>query len=262
MQKPLKIFFGHSIFLHLSIIGLCIGITKMMNISFERRVKANMVLVESSVRIDMVAMPKLTVKELRNVKPMDLGGDKSSAVNEPAKKIESQNDSKIEFEKKGDKKLSFMERMKLLAKQKAKVEKSKTKSKSSSRTKKINSQSNKELQDLVLAGNKLSKGSSIIGSGAGSTTAFQGYVSEVTGHVKMNWKLPSYLLNKDLKCRIKVFLSANGKVLRTEVYESSGNEEYDRRAIDTIMKSSPFPSLSKDIRARGNRGDLVLGFPL
>lgn len=262
MQKPLKIFLGHSIFLHLSIVGLCIGITKLMNISFEKRVKANMVLVESSVRIDMVAMPKLTIKELRNVKPMDLGGDKSSAANKPPKKIESQNDSKIEFNKKAEKKLSFMERMKLLAKQKAKVEKTKSKTKTKSSSSKVSAQTNKELQDLVLAGNKLSKGSSIVGSGAGATTAFQGYVSEVTGHVKMNWKLPSYLINKDLKCRIKVFLSANGQVLRTEVYESSGNEEYDRRAIETIMKSSPFPALSKEIRARGNRGDLVLGFPL
>ncbi|MFT6069816.1 MAG: TolA protein [Bacteriovoracaceae bacterium] len=262
LQRPLKYFLGHSIFLHFFIIALFLGVTKLLDISFESKRKSNMVLVESSVRIDMVAMPKMTIKELRNIKPLDLGGDAGSAVKEPPKKVESKNDSKIEFEKKGEKPMSFMEKMKLLAKQKAKAEKQKNKGSSSTANKKQDAKSQKELRDLILAGNKLSKGSSTVGNGAGAVTAFQGYVQQMTEQVKQNWKLPSYLLNKDLRCRIRVYLGASGNLLRTEVYESSGDPEYDSKAIEAIEGSAPFPSLSKEIRTRASKGDVLLGFPL
>ena len=233
----------------------------MLNISFENKRNTNLVLVESSVRIDMVAMPKMTIKELRNIKPLDLGGETGAVEKETVKKVESKNDSKVEFEKKGEKALSFMEKMKLLAQQKAKAEKQKAKGNSSTKTKQ-NARKQKELQDLILAGNKLSQGSSTVGNGAGAVTAFQGYVQQLTELVKQNWKLPSYLLNKDLRCRIRVYLGASGNLLRTEVYESSGDPEYDNKAIEAIESSAPFPNLSKDIRTRASKGDVLLGFPL
>lgn len=263
LQRPLKYFLGHSIFLHLFIIALFIGVGKLLNISFENTRKTNMVLVESSVRIDMVAMPKMTIKELRNIKPLDLGGETGTALKEPPKKAPSENTNKIEFEKKGAKPMSFMERMKLLAKQKAKAEKQKNKGKgSSSSQNKKSAAERKALRDLVLAGNKLSKGSSTVGSGAGAVTAFQGYVQQLTEQVKQNWKLPSYLLNKELRCRIRVYLGGSGNLLRTEVYESSGDLEYDNKAIEAIVNSAPFPSLSSEIRSRASKGDVLLGFPL
>lgn len=261
LQRPLKYFLGHSIFLHLFIVALFFGVTRLLNISFENKRNTNLVLVESSVRIDMVAMPKMTIKELRNIKPLDLGGETGSVEKETVKKVESKNDSKVEFEKKGEKALSFMEKMKLLAQQKAKAEKQKAKGNSSSKTKQ-NARKQKELQDLILAGNKLSQGSSTVGNGAGAVTAFQGYVQQLTELVKQNWKLPSYLLNKDLRCRIRVYLGASGNLLRTEVYESSGDPEYDNKAIEAIESSAPFPNLSKDIRTRASKGDVLLGFPL
>jgi TolA protein len=261
LQRPLKYFLGHSIFLHLFIVALFFGVTKLLNISFENKRNTNLVLVESSVRIDMVAMPKMTIKELRNIKPLDLGGETGTVEKETVKKVESKNDSKVEFEKKGEKALSFMEKMKLLAQQKAKAEKQKAKGNSSSKTKQ-NARKQKELQDLILAGNKLSQGSSTVGNGAGAVTAFQGYVQQLTELVKQNWKLPSYLLNKDLRCRIRVYLGASGNLLRTEVYESSGDPEYDNKAIEAIESSAPFPNLSKDIRTRASKGDVLLGFPL
>jgi colicin import membrane protein len=261
LQRPLKYFLGHSIFLHLFIIALFLGVGRLLNISFENQRKSSLVLVESSVRIDMVAMPRMTIKELRNIKPIDLGGDTGSVAKEEPKKIESKNDSKVEFEKKDAKALSFMERMKLLAKQKATKEKGKRRASNSSKTKE-NAKTQKELRDLILAGNKLSQGSSAVGSGAGAVTAFQGYVQNLTEIVKQNWKLPSYLLNKELRCRIRVYLGGNGSLLRTEVYESSGDPEYDNKAIEAIKSSAPFPGLSKEIRTRGSKGDVLLGFPL
>lgn len=261
LQRPFKYFLGHSIFLHLFIIALFLGVGKLLNISFENQRNSSIVLVESSVRIDMVAMPKMTIKELRNIKPLDLGGETGTALKEPPKTEVNKNDSKVEFEKKDTKPMSFMERMKLLAKQKAKATKQKS-SGNSKQSDKQTAKSQKELRDLILAGNKLSKGSSTVGSGAGAVTAFQGYVQQLTEQVKQNWKLPSYLLNKDLRCRIRVYLGSNGSLLRTEVYESSGDPEYDNKAIEAIKSSAPFPNLSSEIRARGSKGDVLLGFPL
>lgn len=234
-----------------------------MNLSFEKRIKANMVLVESSVKIDMVAMPRLTIKELRNIRPMDLGGQNNSAVNEPPK-VESKNDNKVEFEKKTKKPMSFMERMKLLAKQKAQKTKVKTKKASSSTTKsRVNSKAQEELRNLVLAGNKLSDGTSIVGKGAGGVNGpFMQYLQQLPNHIKPNWKLPSYLLDKNLQCRIRIFLGASGKLLKAEVFESSGVKEYDSKALEAVQKSSPFPSLARDFRIKGTNGDIVLGFPL
>lgn len=262
MQRPLKYFLGQSIFLHLSLVALFIGLTTYLNLSFEERKKTNLVLVESSVRIDMVAMPRLTVKELRNIQPMDLGGAKDSAVNEPPK-VESKNESKIEFEKKGKKPLSFMERMKLLSKKKAlktKVKKKTTKGSSRSR---VNSKTQNELRDLVLAGNKLSKGTSVVGSGAGGVSGpFVQYLQQLPDHIRPHWKLPSYLLNKNLQCRIRIFLSESGRLLKAEVFQSSGLDEYDNKALEAVKNSSPFPSLAREFRIKGTNGDIVLGFPL
>jgi colicin import membrane protein len=261
LQRPFKYFLGHSIFLHLFIVAIFLGVGKLLNLSFENQRKSNLVLVESSVRIDMVAMPKMTIKELRNFKPLDLGGEAGSALKEPPKKGVSKNDSKVEFKKKGDKPMSFMERMKLLSKKKAKATKHKGKGSSKDKNKQ-SAKTQKELRDLILAGNKLSKGSSTVGNGAGAVTAFQGYVQSLTEQVKQNWKLPSYLLNKNLRCRIRVYLGSSGNLLRTEVYESSGDPEYDNKAIEAIKSSAPFPNLSIEIRTRASKGDVLLGFPL
>jgi outer membrane biosynthesis protein TonB len=51
-------------------------------------------------------------------------------------------------------------------------------------------------------------------------------------------------------------------LLRLHVYESSGNEEYDKRALQTVERAAPFPSVSLKIRERVLNGDLILGFPL
>lgn len=264
LQRPLKFFLSHSIFLHVSLIGLFLGLSKLMNISFEQRVKANMVLVESSVKIDMVAMPQMTIKELRNIRPMDLGGAKDSAINEPPK-VESKNDSKVEYEKKTKKPLSFMERMKLLAKKKAQKTKTKpkNKTKTSSTSSRVNTKTQQELRDLVLAGNKLSEGTSIVGKGAGGVSGpFIQYLQRLPDHIKPNWKLPSYLLDKNLQCRIRIFLGATGRLLKAEVFQSSGVSEYDNKALEAVKNSSPFPTLAREFRVKGTNGDIVLGFPL
>ena len=93
-------------------------------------------------------------------------------------------------------------------------------------------------------------------------TAFQAYAARLPDLVRPHWRLPSFLMDKKLKCRVRVWLALKGEVSRVEVYQSSGEPEYDQRAIDAVKSTSPFPKLSEEFGKRGLNGDILLGFPL
>ena len=118
------------------------------------------------------------------------------------------------------------------------------------------------VETLLLQGNKLSKGTGIVGDGIAATETFALYLGKLPMIVRPHWILPSYLLDKDLKCRIRIYLSENGKLLRSNIFETSGNIEYDNKALLAVKKASPFPELAENIKKRGIDGDIVLGFPL
>ncbi|MGZ3810032.1 MAG: TonB family protein, partial [Bacteriovorax sp.] len=120
-----------------------------------------------------------------------------------------------------------------------------------------------DLKQLILSGNKLSKGVQIYGDGnSGDMTAFQVYAARLPDLVRPHWRLPSFLMEKKLKCRVRVWISSNGEVFRAEVYQSSGDSEYDSRAVEAVKSSSPFPRLAEEFTKRGLSGDILLGFPL
>ncbi len=206
-------------------------------------------IIESAVRVDLVAMPKLTVLEK---KKLDLTQTTPEVI--PAKiEGKSNETSYVEFKKVG-KKVNLSNLLKNLSKNKV------VKKKTEKTKPKINQQ---ELKKLVLEGNIVSKGSTAVGSGQiHSDENFVNYIQSLPDRIRPNWKLPSYLLEKNLRCRLRVFLAANGKVLRITVFESSGDQEYDQKAIEAVRASSPLPLPGRDILARVSAGDVILGFPL
>jgi TolA protein len=221
-----------------------------------------MKLIESSVRVDVVAMPKLTLKELKALPPISRG-DIDAPVEEKVVKKDTINKGDVVLEKKVKKK-SFLDMMKNLSNKTAKKEKTKKKKKEKKGNKNgLNIDSN-TLRNLVAEGNKVSKGVAISGTGSsnGDLTEFNLYMSALPAHIRVNWKLPGYLLEKDLKCRIRIFLNKNGKLLKAEVYQSSGEEEFDQRALSAVQKSSPFPSVPSQNAKNALNGEIVLGFPL
>jgi TolA protein len=238
----------------------------------------NLELVQASVRVDMVAMPKHTLKELQNLsagtedakkeeapvqeetakKPDEKSIEDESAKEESAKEAEEL--ALLEAKKIKDeelKKKNFKEMLKKLSNKKvdsdgvAKTEKG------------LNGKEKSALKELVLAGNRVSKGVSIYGSGSqAEMTAFQIYIAKLPELIKPQWKLPSFLLNKGLKCRVRVWLNNDGTLRRAEIYQSSGDQEYDHRAIQAVERAAPFPKLSDEYGNRAQNGDIVLGFPL
>ncbi|TNE97171.1 MAG: TonB family protein [Deltaproteobacteria bacterium] len=115
---------------------------------------------------------------------------------------------------------------------------------------------------LLLAGNKISKGMALVaGKRDPDLGGFHQYLESLPPHIKPFWKLPSYLLGKDLRCRIQIVLSEEGRLLSHTIIESSGDEEFDRRAIEATLDSAPFPKPDESIVPYLRQGHIILGFP-
>ena len=124
-------------------------------------------------------------------------------------------------------------------------------------------QRRKEMKGLLLAGNKIQTGTQLQGEEVSQElTEFDRYILDVTEKVRYQWKLPTYLKNLPLKCRIQLFINAAGLVQVAKIIESSGNVEYDKWALRSIQDAAPFAAPGSAILPELLRGNFVLGYPL
>ena len=250
---------NHTPFLYISIstvIHIVVVVLIFFVKGFEWKINPqSMNVVHSSVRVDVVEMPKFTVAELKRMQQQ--AGD--SEISEELTTIAPPAKTDILIKKK---KVNFMALMNNLSKKKVEKAKHQKKRKARKQGQKFGKFSG-DLKKIMLAGNKLNKGKSIVGGSAGiSDGVFSNYIQSLPDQVRMHWKLPSYLLNKKLRCRIRIFLNEQGVVLRSDIIESSGEKEFDARAQKAIVQSQPFPKIDPEILSRVVRGDIILGFPL
>lgn len=225
----------------------------------------NIKLAKASVRVDVVKMPDLTIKELKSLTQLEaVGGGEP----EPIVKAEPAVDEEKAFLKK-KKKQDFMSMLKNLSQRKVETKVKKLRPKKVVRKKsgpsgpKISGAMRGRLKKLLVAGNQLGTGTAIVGTGnAEAGGMLDLYASSLPEHVKPHWKLPSYLKNQDLTCRVKLYLAPDGDLIKAEIYESSGNDDYDSKALSAVKSSNPYPSLPDEISGRGAQGSIVLGFPL
>lgn len=214
--------------------------------------KETVKMLKSSVRVDVVGMPKHTFKELKDLEKAyaEKGDDQVDKKEIEKEDIIKEDDITIEKANKVDLK-------KLLGNYGDKKIKTKDVKKDKGQIKV------KDLKSLILEGNKVSSGSSIVGD---NTTEIQGefekYVQNLPDLVRRFWKLPSYLKEQELNCRIQVYIDSEGRVIKKSIAESSGNDEFDQKALGAIDSASPFPMPDKLILRKLVRGDVILGFPL
>lgn len=252
LQKYLMIAVAIHLFVVLSayLFQQFLGIDWFQNTKAIKEIK----IIQSSVRVDVVAMPKFTVQEL---KKMEIAPPSQDEKNEEVKPSVDNSKSDLEFKQKA-KKVDLSNLLSNLSKKKT----AKGKQKKAKGHEKLNAHRS-QLRKLVLEGNKVSAGTSLVGDSlAEENTEFSNYVSSLSNFVRPYWKLPSYLLEKDLKCRIRIFIGSNGKILRTQIYESSGVAEFDQKAMTALKQVKVFPAPKKTILTRVAAGDVVLGFPL
>lgn len=234
----------------------------------------NLELIQASVRVDMVAMPTQTLNELKNLSSgvEEAQKEEKTEIEKVAEKVVIKDEPKDEpkvVDKTPDtteafqeaqaakKRKDFLSKLKTIGNKKVESEGTQKADKG------LYGDKESALKNLVLSGNKLSKGTAMYGDGGGGDlTAFQAYASRLPDLVRPQWKLPSFLMDKNLKCRIRVWLNSNGDVARAVVYQSSGDTEYDQRAVDAVKAAAPFPALKEEFAKRAQSGDILLGFPL
>ncbi len=255
-NRSLVISFG----CHVLIFFLSLATGKLISTIF----KSNDVeIIRSSVRVDVVGMPKFTIQELRDMqKVADLpkveekapGVKDETVVKTEAEDVIKKDDIVIQEEGK-KKKASFLNLLsdysnkKVTAKEQPKGKK--------------NGTDRKNLDSLIVEGNRLSQGSALVGDYSDQATSELGaYVQVLPDLIRRNWKLPSYLMDKNLRCRIKIYLSGSGQLLKMEINESSGEDGFDDRAKAAIQASSPFPKPSAAVTLRLTNSGIILGFPL
>lgn len=252
-------FIIQAICIHFLLIILAIVFQKVLGLEFlnqDRDKKIN--IIQSSVRVDVVSMPKFTVQELKVMKVAEPPAEVVKKEEVEAPKAVDKTPEDLTFKEKGKNKIDLKNLLNNIGnKPKAKGQVDKKKNQD------VLEKHQKQLRSLILEGNKVSSGTSLVGDSLKQDNSlFAEYVSSLPNFVRPYWKLPSYLLEQELNCRIKIFIAANGKILRAEIYESSGVREFDQKALAAIQKVTNLPKPTREILSRVTAGEVVLGFPL
>jgi TonB family protein len=248
IEKIEKEYYLKSLLLHSGIVIMLFFIPLLMK-SFRGEPKA--IIVREAVRVDVVAMPKFTVNELKQI-------NVEAKEEQPAVKEESpsKNNSDIELKKEG--KVDLTNLLSNLSKRKVSIKAKRVKPQKKSYA------GLKNLENLVLEGNKLSKGTALVGDlrDQGRLEDYESYAVSIVPSVRRNWKLPSYLLDKDYKCRIKLYIDENGKIIGQKLIVPSENSEFNQRAMTAVRLSSPLPIPPKVITSKVKVRGVVLAFPI
>ena len=67
------------------------------------------------------------------------------------------------------------------------------------------------------------------------------YSDRIESSISNNFISTNEDIAKNLSCKVKIFLSPSGEVIKTQLIKSSGDQYFDKRAILAIKKSSPLP---------------------
>jgi colicin import membrane protein len=220
--------------------------------------------IRSSVRVDIVGMPKFTIQELKEMEKSAVELPKEPEAVKAPDKVEAKPEAPDVINKddlviqeaakeKEKKKTSFLNSLSDYAKKDVKKETKKGQK---------NGAADENIKALVLEGNRLSQGTALTGDYSDEATSeFGAYVQTIPGAVRPYWRLPDYLMKQDLRCRIRIFLKDNGTLITSQIVESSGNAEYDERALNAI-KQTNFPKPSEAVAKRLSNSGIILGFPL
>lgn len=214
-------------------------------------------ILSASVRVDVVGMPKFTVEELRQMElPTEAPAEKPMQAEatkvEEAPDVVKPDDIVIPDNKPKKSLTSFLQDY---SSQKVKTA---TKEKKGEKGGKVSG-----LDSLIIEGNRLSKGTALVGNNSDiADPVYVGYVQTLPEKVRQNWRVPSYLKEQNLKCKIQFWIGPRGEILKSTIFESSGNSEYDNIALEAVKASAPFAPPPVEAAPRlGSRG-LILGFPL
>lgn len=275
-KHDFKISFLKSLLLHISLILVIYLLAQVKFLRQANLIAENILLVESSVRVDLVGMPTQTLQELEVLSrqvPLD-----QTTVDRPAPEREvetalpevhvedqteflvesKEEEQQVETEVSSD---DFFALLRQRSEQDFPAPREETAQERELRRQR--ELSRQRLQELVLRGNQVSEGVALVGSTQQeASNEFILYLQGLPDLIRPHWSLPRFLQDQNLRTLIRVYVADTGRLLRAEIYESSGNEEFDQRAMRAVNQSAPFPAPEEAFRSRLARGDVILAFPL
>lgn len=113
-------------------------------------------------------------------------------------------------------------------------------------------------EGVTVKGNQLSSGNSLTGV---EKIDYNRYLADLDSHIKKNWNLPEWLANKPLTTAVLVRFDERGLILEKKLLRSSGNQEFDKAALQAVVSSAPFPLPPENLISYFKSQGIELRFP-
>lgn len=113
-------------------------------------------------------------------------------------------------------------------------------------------------QKLAQAQEKAAKEARLIKERMVERQALQ-HTEVIRERVSGNWLMPFDYSNQDYSCEFLIKLSHSGDILDYSISKSSGNEDFDKSALQALLRASPFP-MPKDPEVRKALSEFTFEF--
>lgn len=70
----------------------------------------------------------------------------------------------------------------------------------------------------------------------------QSYISVISQRIEQNWSRPPSARN-NMQCELLIKLVPTGRVISVDIIRSSGNDQFDRSAVQAVNRSEQFPEI-------------------
>ncbi|HEY8278372.1 MAG TPA: cell envelope integrity protein TolA [Bdellovibrionota bacterium] len=111
----------------------------------------------------------------------------------------------------------------------------------------------------AIAGNQTNTGSSDTGQ---LNATINAYAAHITGKIRSNWELPSFLQSQNLSAKIVIYIDSRGHVVKMEFTKVSGNAIFDDKAEAAVRRSNPFFPPPAEMASGLRNSGIEVKFPL
>lgn len=70
----------------------------------------------------------------------------------------------------------------------------------------------------------------------------QSYISVISQRIEQNWSRPPSARN-NMQCELLIKLVPTGRVISVDIVQSSGNDQFDRSAVQAVNRAEQFPEI-------------------